>query len=97
VQRLALVGRLKEGAAERALALLRQGPPFDPGERGFDRHSVYLTPDTVTFVFESDAAGAAVQELIAERLQSDAFAAWTPLLDGPPQPALEGYYWKRTG
>jgi hypothetical protein len=97
VQRLVLVAKLREGAAERATALVRGGPPFDPGEQGFDRHAVYLTPEQVTFVFESDAAEADVLDLIGERLQSEAFAAWAPLLDGPPQPAVEGYYWKRTG
>ncbi len=97
VQRLVLVAKLKEGTAERARDLVCGGPPFDPGERGFDRHAVYLTAETVTFIFESDAADAAVQDLIGERLDSDAFAAWASLLDGPPQPALEGYYWRRTG
>jgi hypothetical protein len=97
VQRLALVAKLRDGAEERARELVRGGPPFDPGERGFDRHAVYLTPDTVTFFFECDAADGAVQELLGERLQSEAFAAWAPLLAGPPQPALEGYYWRRTG
>jgi hypothetical protein len=97
VQRLVLVAKLKEGAAERARELVRLGPPFDPGERGFDRHAVYLTSEQVTFIFECDAADAAVQELIGERFQSEPFAAWASLLDGPPEPALEGYYWRRTG
>ena len=97
VQRLVLVGTLKEGSAGRARDLVRGGPPFDPGERGFDRHGVYLTTEHVTFIFESDAADAALQDLLTERLQSEAFHAWASLLEGPPQPALEGYYWKRTG
>jgi hypothetical protein len=97
VQRVALVARLKEGAAKRAGELVRAGPPFDPGERGFDRHAVYLTNEQVTFIFECDDANAAVHDLIDERLASEAFTVWAPLLDGPPQLALEGYYWRRTG
>lgn len=97
MQRVALVARLKEGAAGQARELVRSGPPFDPGERGFDRHAVYLTPEQVTFIFESDAAEAAVHDLIDERLRTEAFARWAPLLEGPPQIALEGYYWRRTG
>ena len=97
MQRLVLVAKLKEGTGERARELVRNGPPFDPGERGFDRHAVYLTPEQVTFIFECDSADVAVQDLIEERVQSSAFAAWAPLLDGAPQPALEGYYWRRTG
>ena len=97
MQRLALVAKLKEGTSERARELVRRGPPFDPGERGFDRHAVYLAPEHVTFIFECDAADAVVQDLIGERLQSETFAAWAPLLDGPPEPALEAYYWRRTG
>lgn len=97
MQRLALVAKLREGAGDRARELVRKGPPFDPGDRGLDRHAVYLTPELVTFIFECDAAETAVEDLIGERIQSETFAAWTPLLDGPPQLAVEGYYWRRTG
>ncbi len=97
MERLALVAKLKEGAGERAAELVRGGPPFDPGERGFGRHSVYLAPEHVVFVFESDGAAETVGELLAERAGSAAFAAWAPLLAGPPEIALEGYHWRRTG
>ncbi len=97
MQRLAMVAKLKEGAAERAAELVRGGPPFDPGERGFGRHSVYLGPGHVIFVFESDSPDAVVGELIDERARSAAFAQWAGLLDGPPEVAVERYHWRRTG
>lgn len=92
-----MVARLREGAAPRAAELVRSGPPFDPGERGFDRHAVYVAADHVVFVFESDAADAALSDLIAERVRSEAFAEWAALLESPPEIAVGGYYWRRTG
>jgi hypothetical protein len=40
LERVAVIAKLKEGAAEQAAALVRRGPPFDPGESGFERHAV---------------------------------------------------------
>ena len=97
MERLALVAKLKDGAAARAAEVVRHGPPFDPGELGFSRHAVYLTGEHAIFIFEGDAADASVQELLAERLRSPAFAQWAALLEGVPEPAPEGYYWKKTG
>lgn len=97
VERLAVIAKLKEGAAEQAATLVRRGPPFDPGESGFDRHAVYLSGDQVIFLFEGDAAERSVQEILANGTRSAALGAWGPLLDQVPQLAVEGYYWKRTG
>jgi hypothetical protein len=97
VERLAVIAKLKEGAADEAAVLVRRGPPFDPGESGFDRHAVYLSGDQVIFLFEGDAADRSVQEILANGSRSAVLAAWGPLLDQVPQLAVEGYYWKRTG
>ena len=97
VERLAVIAKLKEGAAEQAAILVRRGPPFDPGENGFERHAVYLTGDQVIFLFEGDAADRSVQEILTNGSRSAALGAWGTLLDQVPQLAVEGYYWKRTG
>jgi hypothetical protein len=97
MERLAVVAKLRTGAEARAAEIVRHGPPFDPGEHGFSRHAVYLTAEHAIFVFEGDAADASVRELLDDPLRSNAFARWAPLLDGVPQLAPEGYYWKRTG
>jgi hypothetical protein len=97
LERLAVIAKLKEGAAEQAAILVRGGPPFDPGDRGFERHAVYLGGDHVIFLFEGDAADRGVEEILANGTRSAALGAWEPLLDQVPQLAVEGYYWKRTG
>jgi hypothetical protein len=97
VERVAVVARLKQGTAEQAADLVRHGPPFDPGAHGFTRHAVYLTDDHAIFLFESDAADHDVTDLLDEHGRSAAFAQWGALIDGVPQLALEGYYWRRTG
>ena len=97
MERLAVIAKLKEGTAEQAATLVRRGPPFDPGESGFERHAVYLSADQVIFLFEADAADRSVQEILANGTRSAALGAWGPLLDQVPQLAVEGYYWKRTG
>jgi hypothetical protein len=97
VERLAIIARLKEGAADQAAAIVRHGPPFDPGENGFERHAVYLSGDHVIFLFEGEGADRNVRDLLSDSVRSDALAAWGPLLDEMPQLAVEGYYWRRTG
>ena len=97
MERLAVVAKLRDGAQTRAAELVRHGPPFDPGEHGLSRHAVYLTGEHAIFIFEGEAADMSVEHLLGERIRSAAFAAWAPLLDGVPQLAPEGYYWKRTG
>jgi hypothetical protein len=52
MERLALVGRLKNGSFDRARELIRAGPPFDAKERGFRRHFILLSATEVIFVFE---------------------------------------------
>jgi hypothetical protein len=97
MQRLALVGKLKDGACDRAAEIVRRGPPFDPGERGFDRHTVLLAGGHVIFIFEGEEAESRVRDLLSNGVGTTALAVWEPLLDGLPEPAAEGYYWRRTG
>ena len=52
MQRLAVIAKLKPDAEERAIELIKEGPPFDPQGTGFQRHSVYLTSGEAVFVFE---------------------------------------------
>ena len=96
MQRIAVIAKLKEGAAERAHELLAEGPPFDPDTLGFDRHAVYVSDTEVVFIFE----GARVGELIRTLAAADAdaghvFSAWEPLLDGLPRLGQEAYFWQR--
>jgi hypothetical protein len=97
VSQLAIVVRLKPGAEPRAAELLRNGPPFDPGERGFERHAVYLSATEVVFVFEGPEVEWIVSELVDEPSSplAAAFDAWRPLLDAPPRIARRAYAWQR--
>ena len=45
---------LRPGSAEQAEKLIELGPPFDPIDKGLERHMVFLAADTVVFVFEGD-------------------------------------------
>lgn len=97
MQRLALVAKLKEGAGAQAAEIVRRGPPFDPGERGFDRHTVLLAGDHVIFIFEGDSAESRVRDLLGNGVGATALSVWAPLLAEVPQLASEAYYWRRTG
>lgn len=97
MQRIAVIARLKEGAADRARELLDQGPPFDPGTLGFDRHAVYVSEDEVLFIFEGARVGALVRTLSGAGPEARrAFSAWEPLLEGLPRLAQEAYFWRRS-
>ena len=96
MDRFALVARLKPGVEEQAVALLEQGPPFDPGERGFSRHAVYLSAGEVVFVFEGDEVEWIVDEIVNEPFSAvaEALGAWRELAEGPPRIARSVYTWE---
>lgn len=94
----AIVARLQPGAEPRAAELLSTGPPFDPAERGFERHAVYLSAGEVVFVFEAPEAESIVSDLVDEPFSwivTDALEAWRPLIDGHPRIARVEYSWER--
>jgi len=92
--RALLVVPLVEGAQQRAAALLRNGPPFDPVEIGLGRHHVFLTESEAVFLFESESPDAADRLLSSSRLWSAA-AAWKDLVAGPPRLADNAFSWVR--
>lgn len=97
MSRFAIVARLKPGTEPRAAELLRNGPPFDPAERGFERHAVYLSATEVVFVFEGREAEWIVSDLVDDPfswLVSAALDAWRPLIDGQPRIARPQYAWQ---
>jgi hypothetical protein len=92
LERAAIVLPLKPGSKTEAEALLRNGPPFDPGRLGLVRHEVYLTDDEVVFVFQG------LPSVFAERLAEDdsfwtAATAWGPLVRGRARFADSAYSW----
>lgn len=95
MSRLVLVVPLAEGARERARALLRLGPPFDPDAAGLERHHVFLTDYELVFVFEADAPQA-VERLAADETLWEAAAGWSDLVAGPPRLAEDVYSWIRS-
>lgn len=97
MKRLALIARLKPGTEERVEELIATGPPFDPEESGFARHSVYLSASEVVFVFEAHEVEWLVDALIDNPFQwmvEDAFDAWRPLVEGEPRIAREKFFWE---
>jgi hypothetical protein len=98
VKRLALVVRLREGAAGEAEGLLAGGPPFDPADTGLERHSVYLTKDEVIFVFEGTDIEWEIDDLASDFLRPGVRVAldrWRHLVSGPPRIAREVFSWER--
>ena len=94
MQHMAVIAKLRPGAAEQAARLIELGPPFDPRKHEVERHTVFLAPDTVVFVFE----GGNVNSLLASlggAGEQEVLAAWEPLLDGTPKIASEVYCWLR--
>jgi hypothetical protein len=90
-----IVGHLQEDKHEDAEALLRQGPPFDPGELGLHRHAAYLTANEVVFVFEAPEVEWIVNDIIDDPVLSMAFGPWRAIVDEPPRLAHERYDWAR--
>jgi nucleotide-binding universal stress UspA family protein len=90
---MVITAKLNEGAEEKARKLLAAGPPFDPGRGDFVRHAVYLSGDTVIFLFEGEQVEHHVSQLVNDPRLSAGFGAWAPLLAEQPRLAREAYYW----
>ena len=88
-----MIAPLREGAEDEALALVVDGPPFDPEEAGLAAHFVFLSRTEVVFVFEGAFVENAVRDLVDDPVISSTFARWGPLLAGAPRLAHERYRW----
>jgi hypothetical protein len=95
MERVAVVGKLRLGATARAEALLKEGPPFDPQEGGFERHAVFLSGDQVVFVFEGASLDRLLHSVVAAPAVSAKLRAWEHLLEGMPSIAHSAYFWQR--
>jgi hypothetical protein len=93
-ERVAVVAKLLPGSRERATQVLAEGAPYELGDTGFQRHSVFLGAETVIFVFEGSGIERLVRDLINDPVSSAAFSVWAPLLEGTPALAREEFYWE---
>jgi hypothetical protein len=92
--RVVVVARLRRGARDQARELIADGPPFEPGALGFERHAVYLSSEEVVFLFEGPSAARRLADMIDDMVSSASFSAWASLLRGNPRIAHEHYFWK---
>ena len=98
MHQIAVVARLRDRTEPQAAELIRRGPPFDLDAAGFERHSIFLSASEVVFVFEGGEVEWLVDKLVDEPFAwdlNDAFAAWRPLIDGPPRLARPQFIWER--
>ena len=98
MQRVAIVARLKPGAAEQARRLIADGPPFELDESGIDRHSVFVSADEVVFVFEGDQVEWVVDDLIDAPFHDElqgALDKWRAIVEGRPRVARQQFGWER--
>lgn len=100
MERVAIVARLRPGAAGQARELVGSGPPFELDHSGIERHSVFVSTDEVVFVFEGRQVEWTVDELIDgpfhHKLQR-AFDQWRTIVDGLPRIAREEFRWGDDG
>jgi hypothetical protein len=95
MERVAVIAKLKPGAEARAEELIKEGPPFDPRESGFERHAVFLSADQAVFVFEGGKLDQLLHSIVRAPQVSTQFRAWEPLLEGMPSIAHSAYFWQR--
>ena len=93
-ERVAVVAKLRPGSRERAMEIIAKGAPYEPGDAGFQRHSVFLAEEAVVFVFEGAGIEGLVRVLVDDPTRSAAFSEWGPLLDGTPTLAREEFSWE---
>jgi hypothetical protein len=91
--RIAVVVPIKEHLLPIALALVGDGPPFDPDLAGLARHEVFVTDSEVVFVFETPDGSDGLERLLAEPWLWRAAADWADVVAGPPRVATAAYAW----
>lgn len=89
-RRVLIAVGLRPGARENALALLRDGPPFDLSQTSLVSHEVFVAGNEVLFLFETDGREASDQRLPLFELVS----AWQELV-AEITIADEAYSWSR--
>jgi hypothetical protein len=92
--RVAVIAKLRPGSRERASEILAKGAPYELGEAGFRRHSVFLAEEAVVFVFEGLGIEELVRGLVDDPSRSAAFSVWGPLLEETPTLAREEFFWE---
>jgi hypothetical protein len=95
-QRVTLIVPLKEQAIEHARTLVAEGPPFDPEEKGLERHEVFLTDHEAVFFFEGPNAADIVQRLARDPNAWRAAVKWRRLIAAAPRLAHSAYAWQRS-
>ena len=93
-ERVAVVAKLRPASRERAAQIVAEGAPYELGETGFRRHSVFLAEDVAVFVFEGRNVQGLVSDLVNDPTRSAMFSEWGPLLEGTPQLAREAFSWE---
>jgi hypothetical protein len=95
-RRMTVILPIKPEAHAAVRALLERGPPFNPEQvEGLDRNEVFLTPQEVIFVFDSNFGADALETLIADPALWQAAATWREHIAGPPRIAKDVYSWAR--
>jgi len=94
-RRLLVAVPLKEGALERARALIASGPPFDPEDTALERHRVFLLDDEALFVFETGPSAKKLEDALARPDLWRGASAWQELVAGPPRITEDVYSWER--
>jgi len=96
---VAIVVTLKSTTEKPARALIAEGPPFDPAETGFTRHTIFLSAGEVVFVFEGSEVEWRLDELVDRPFSvvRDTLDRWRPLVAGPPRIGRVAYAWEADG
>src|SRR5215210_8806707 len=92
--RVAVVAKLRPDSRGQASEILAGGAPYVLGETGFRRHSVFLSAETVVFVFEGSGIEGLVRDLVNDPARSAAFSIWGPVLEGTPELTREEFFWE---
>lgn len=95
MQRLAVIVNLRPDSESRAAELIEQGPPFNPKEIGFERHSVFLGGEQAVFVFEGGKLDDLLRNLVADPTGAGALRRWEDVIEGMPRIARDVYSWER--
>jgi len=66
--RVAVVADIRPGKRDALLEIVRDGPPFDLAESGFDEHVVLVGGRDVVFVFRGAHPHEDVRRLVASRV-----------------------------
>ena len=87
--------RLKPNSEKEIREILKEGPPFELDDTGFESHTVFLASDQLVFLFEGERAEEEAAKLLERSRVLEQASRLGAVIEGEPSIPYEVFSWRR--